>query len=128
MQDRPTAAELLAAVREFLDDEARPNLDGRLAFHARVAANALAIVERELLDGARFAAAERERAAALLGHDGSPEALERELARRIRDGSLDTSLADVRRHVRATVREKLLVANPGYLDDATTGADDEPGA
>ena len=41
--------------------------------------------------------------------------LERELAAGIRDGSLDDRLDAVREHVRATVREKLLVANPGYL-------------
>jgi hypothetical protein len=115
MQDRPTAAELLAAVRAFLDDELRPAVDGRLAFHARVAANALAMIERELRDGEGFAAAERDRAAALLGDDGEPAALERELARRIRDGSLDDRFAEVRDHVRATVREKLLIVNPDYL-------------
>lgn len=45
---RPTARELLAAVREFLSDEVMPATEGRLSFHARVAANVVAIVEREL--------------------------------------------------------------------------------
>ncbi len=45
---RPTASELLDAVREFLTDQVRPATSGQLAFHARVAANALAIVAREL--------------------------------------------------------------------------------
>ncbi len=45
---RPTASELLAAVREFLTDQVRPATSGQLAFHARVAANVLAIVLREL--------------------------------------------------------------------------------
>ena len=48
---RPTAAELLEAVREFLSADAMPALPGELAFRARVAANAVAIVERELAMG-----------------------------------------------------------------------------
>ncbi len=45
---RPTAGEMLDAVRGFLTDEVMPATSGQLAFHARVAANALAIVSREL--------------------------------------------------------------------------------
>ena len=63
---------------------------------------------------------ERRRASALLGHDGEPEGLERELAAAIRSGALDDRSDDLRAHVRATVREKLLIANPGYLPDASS--------
>ena len=45
---RPTATELLAAVRGYLTDQVMPATEGQLAFHARVAANVLAIVAREL--------------------------------------------------------------------------------
>jgi aminoglycoside phosphotransferase (APT) family kinase protein len=45
---RPTASELLDAVREFLTGQVMPATTGQTAFHARVAANALAIVAREL--------------------------------------------------------------------------------
>ena len=45
---RPTASELLEAVREYLLGSVLPATSGQLAFHARVAANALAIVAREL--------------------------------------------------------------------------------
>ncbi|HEX5616652.1 MAG TPA: DUF6285 domain-containing protein [Acidimicrobiia bacterium] len=113
-QDRPTAAELVEAVREFLDD-ARGALDGRLAFHARVAANALAIVERELRAGTESAEAQHARLRDLLGHDGALDDLERELASRIRDGSLDDRRAETTEHVRATVRDKLAIAHPGYV-------------
>ncbi len=114
-QDRPTAAELVAAVREFLERDVMTGTDGRLQFHTRVAVNALGMVERELEQAASYEQAERTRAAALLGEDGEARVLERELARRIRAGELDDRLDDVRAHVRATVREKLLVANPSYL-------------
>ena len=116
-QDRPTAAELVQAVREFLERDVMTATEGRVQFHTRVAVNALGMIERELTDGSGFAAAERARAAAILGHDDDVRALERELATRIRDGSLDDRLDDVSEHVRATVREKLLVANPGYLPE-----------
>lgn len=49
---RPTASELLDAVREFLTDQVMPATSGQLAFHARVAANALAVVAREIELGA----------------------------------------------------------------------------
>ena len=49
---RPTASELLDAVREFLTGQVMPACTGQLAFHARVAANVLGIVARELELGA----------------------------------------------------------------------------
>ena len=45
---RPTASELLDAVRQFLIDQVRPATAGQLAFHARVAANVLSVVAREI--------------------------------------------------------------------------------
>ncbi|KKK50539.1 hypothetical protein LCGC14_3124020, partial [marine sediment metagenome] len=48
MQDRPTYDELLAAVERFLSQEIVPNTEGARRFHARVAANVLGIVRREL--------------------------------------------------------------------------------
>ncbi|HEX9030327.1 MAG TPA: phosphotransferase [Streptosporangiaceae bacterium] len=45
---RPTASELLDAVRGYLTDQVMSATTGQLAFHARVAANVLAIVAREL--------------------------------------------------------------------------------
>jgi aminoglycoside phosphotransferase (APT) family kinase protein len=45
---RPTVSELLEAVREFLLGTVLPQTSGQLSFHARVAANAVAIVLREL--------------------------------------------------------------------------------
>src|SRR5947208_3263750 len=48
MQDRPDVRELLDAVRGFLEEDVVPALEGPRQFHARVAANVLAIVGREL--------------------------------------------------------------------------------
>src|SRR6516162_7111632 len=49
---RHTASELLEAVREFLSGQVMPAFSGQVAFHARVAANVLGIVARELELGA----------------------------------------------------------------------------
>ena len=49
---RPTAGELLEAVREFLTGQVMPASTGQLAFHTRVAANILGIVAREIELGA----------------------------------------------------------------------------
>ena len=129
MQDRPTVAELLDAVRAFLADEIVPALDGRHRFHARVAANVLAIVGRELAGCEETLGAEWRRLAALLGHEAAVPPAGRaalaegvcartaELAERIRRGEAEAGpfAAAVRAHVRETVREKLRVANPEYL-------------
>ena len=48
MQDRPTAVELLDAIREFLAEDVMPAVEGRVQFHTRVAINALGMLEREL--------------------------------------------------------------------------------
>ena len=49
MNDRPTADELLEAVREYLHDEVAPEAPThRARFRALIAANVVAIVRREL--------------------------------------------------------------------------------
>ncbi len=114
MHDRPSAAQLVAAVRDFLERTALPELRGHSAFHARVAANALAIVERELALGASQDAAERERLCVLLGDDGPLEARNRELCRAIRAGEITRGTPGLLEHLRATTLAKLAVDQPGY--------------
>ncbi len=53
MQNEPDAAELLAIAAEVLEQEVVPQLTGTTQHHARVAANLVAIIGRELrLSGA----------------------------------------------------------------------------
>ncbi len=114
MHDRPSAAQLVAAVRDFLERVAQPELSGHSAFHARVAANALAIVERELTLTAGQDAAERERLRGLLGGDGPLEAQNRELCRAIRAGEITLETPGLLEHLRATTLAKLAVDQPTY--------------
>ncbi|HSO95825.1 MAG TPA: phosphotransferase family protein [Acidimicrobiia bacterium] len=113
LQDRPRAAELLEAVREFLEHDVLGAVEGRVSFHTRVAVNALGIVERELVIGPALDVTIRERLAAFLGHDGDLAALISELAAKIRAGTLDAQ-PDTLAVTRALVRAKLAVANPRY--------------
>ncbi|HEY7439241.1 MAG TPA: DUF6285 domain-containing protein [Acidimicrobiia bacterium] len=119
MHDRPTVSELIEAVREFLERDVMTASDARVAFHARVAANVLRVVERELVAGERQTVEEHRRLVALLGHDGALHELEGELASAIRDGSLDDRRTEVVEHVRGTVRAKLEVANPNHLESSS---------
>ena len=111
MHGRPTAEELVEAVREFLERDVMAQTSGALQFHARVAVNALAAVERELRDGPTMAVAHGERLAAL-GFDS-----EQALADAIRSGAVDDRYDEVAAAVRATVHDKLAIANPKYLDN-----------
>jgi hypothetical protein len=96
MPDRPTTAELVEAVWEFLAGEVLPNAhDHREKFRTLVAMNALAIARREL-------------------ESGAPEwdnEEQRELARRTRAGD-PPELALLKERVAA----KLRISNPAYLE------------
>ena len=108
---RPTAAELVAVVAEFLDNDVRAAIVGSptpVNFHARVAANVLRIVERELLDQSTD-----DVTAALADLGFSDEA---ELAAAIRAGDVDDRPDDVLACLRTVVRRRLDVAHPGYAD------------
>lgn len=114
MMDQPSIRELVEAVREFLENRAMPELKGHTAFHARVAANALAIVVRELEQGATVTREEKMRLTVLLGHDGTLEDLNRELCRRIRNGEFTSSTPGLPQHLERTTRDKLAIDQPGY--------------
>lgn len=106
LHGRPTAAELVAAVAEFLEGEVRATTSGAVNFHALVAANALRIVERELLDETSDQPAEALRR---LGY-----ADEKSLAAAIRAGELDDRRDDAVACLRTLVTHRLAISHPGY--------------
>jgi hypothetical protein len=114
MMDQPSMRELVEAVRDFLENKAMPELKGHTAFHARVAANALSIVARELEFGPSSAEAEKKRLATLLDSDGTLEELNRELCARIRSGAFGLDTPGLAEHLTVTTREKVRIDQPGY--------------
>jgi hypothetical protein len=101
LHGRPTAAELVAAVAEFLEGDVRAGTSGAVKFHALVAANVLRTVERELRDEAA--------PPDLLGF-----ADEQALAAAIRRGDLDAREPELLPALRTLVLRKLAVSHPGY--------------
>ena len=99
MSDRPTAAELIEAVSEFLSTEILPvTSDPRLRFRTLIALNALAIAQRELAASNSL----------LLGTEET-----RKLAERIKAGDVDEGLLPL---LKEHVAEKLRISNPAYLE------------
>jgi hypothetical protein len=110
LHDIPDAPGLVEAVREFLERDVLTSTEGRVQFHTRVAVNVLAMVERELRQGAEQLEAHAAGLAAL-GVDS-----ERALADAIRAGAFDDRIDEVRAFIEQTVQAKLEVANPRYLE------------
>lgn len=114
MQDQPSAIELVDIVADFIRNHAMPQLQGHAAFHARVAANALDIVKRELQIAPGATSEEHERLKALLGHDGSLEDLNRELCARIEAGELTLNTPGLEEHLWAITMTKVAIDQPNY--------------
>jgi aminoglycoside phosphotransferase (APT) family kinase protein len=110
---RPTAAELVEAVREYLERSVMETSEGGARFEARIARNALLVVERELRLGPALADAHAARVAALGFHDDAA------LASAIRAGDFDDDWQDVGAALAASARDQLLVANPSYVPATT---------
>jgi hypothetical protein len=114
MQDPPTVDELLESTSTFLREVAVPQLSGHAAFHARVAANALELVRRELALGTQCVHAEQARLESLLNARGSLTELNQLLCRRIAAGSLDLDTPGLADHLWATTLAKLAIDQPSY--------------
>jgi hypothetical protein len=131
MQDRPTYDELLGFIETFLDEEIVPNVQGSRGFHARVAANALRIVRRELAGEDEALAAEWTGLDMLLGVAERPadaaalrEAIRErneKLCEQIRGGGLASE--EVFAHIKATVAAKLRATDPALLARSEGGAE-----
>jgi type II secretory pathway pseudopilin PulG len=114
MQDPPGPPEILAAVARFLKAVATAESSGAAAFQARVAANALEMMRRQLELAPDEDLREGERLKALLGVDGDLHALNTELARRMEAGEMDLATPGLADHLWATTLAKLAVDQPTY--------------
>ena len=114
MQDQPNPSEVLTAVARFLKEEVAPATTGRTSFQARVAANALEMMRRQLDLAPAEDAAELMRLEALLGQAGDLTALNAELSRRIQAREMTLNTPGLGEHLWAITLAKLAVDQPTY--------------
>ncbi len=115
----PSAPDLLAVVREFLETGILPasGLDDDKRFNVRVAVNLLATVERELRLGPEADAGEAARLAELASGGSTVTEKNRFLACAIRVGTIATNDPQLLDHLRRTLADTLRINNPKWLQD-----------
>ena len=106
---RPTLEELLEALGEHLTRSAAGQADGGARFEARIAANVLATVSRQIQLGPAVADAHRRRLFRLGLEDDAA------LVSAIRQGAFDEDWVGLGSQLAASARDQLLVANPSHL-------------
>jgi hypothetical protein len=107
--DRPTTAELLESVREWMERDVMPNVSPSVQFHTRVAMNVLSIVEREIQVG-KDQLDRYQLVMQSLGFESDAQ-----LAASIREGHHDEGLLQLLEALRPVIEDKVRVANPRYL-------------
>ncbi|QIO31787.1 DUF6285 domain-containing protein [Bradyrhizobium sp. 1(2017)] len=114
MLDHPRGADILAAISKLLRETLMPQLPANAAFQARVAANAIDLVAREINYGHAVESEALGRLRALLSRDGSLQELETDLSGRIRRGELDLQSAGLAEHLWLTTLDKMKIDQPAY--------------
>jgi len=125
MHQRPDPLDLLAAVAGFLREQALPQLPPHAAYNARIAANALDIVRRQLHLAPEAEAAEQHRLRVLLQRDGGLAELNLLLCERIAGGDIGFDTPGLLPHLWQTTLDKLAVDQPGYDSYRRESAADE---
>ena len=114
MQDTPTPEELIAAVTAFLRQTVMNELTGHPRFLARVAANALDLVTRQMALEGPADAAELNRLHVLLQTEGDLESLNAALCEAIEARRITLATPGLAEHLWATTLAKLSVDQPSY--------------
>jgi hypothetical protein len=114
----PRTEELAESVRLWID-EIRPTLDPRNAFLARVAANAMATIARELTQGPAAEAEAVARMSEVLGHAGTYGELNTELCARIRAGELTVESPGLLAALTVMAKNQLAIDQPSYRPEGT---------
>ncbi|KCZ94662.1 DUF6285 domain-containing protein [Hyphomonas johnsonii] len=116
MHDAPSPAELISAVKSFIDDTAAPQLTGHAAFYARVASNVLSTLLREIEQRPAAEAEELAGLKALLGTQAgdSIQSLNRTLCEQLRTGSMSISTPGLLEHLKTTTIAQLSIDQPQY--------------
>ncbi|MDH3683471.1 MAG: phosphotransferase family protein, partial [Acidimicrobiia bacterium] len=113
--DMPSIEELTISVRDFLRNDVMAETEGRTSFMARVAANSLDIVLRELDLSPAHLAGERARLQSLLGRD-DPDVIDLrwQLVERLRSGLVALDDPELVHHLRTTVVNQVAIDQPSY--------------
>jgi anti-sigma28 factor (negative regulator of flagellin synthesis) len=110
--DRPTNAELVEVVSEFLEKEIKINLPDHLAFKTQIAINVLNIVKREQQNEEILSKESKE---ILLNLFKDPnKANIRELAKQIETGELKLDDKELQEALIEITKKKISVDNPKY--------------
>ncbi|EMJ47745.1 DUF6285 domain-containing protein [Leptospira santarosai] len=130
MQDKPTSADLLEAIQDFLMKEVLPQFKDKelLSYKTLVSWNMLGVVSREIRSGEEALDKELGRLVELLdkssvfpstlnekkklAHDWNMELLER-----IRKEKLSSENSRYWNHVKETVKEKVEITNPRFASE-----------
>jgi hypothetical protein len=118
MISHPNAEELARAVAHWLN-EVRSQLDDRNAYLARVAVNALGVIDRELAQRDAAESAITTRLSTLLGQDGDYASLTRELCERLRSGRMNMA-PELLAVLRVDTLARLAIDQPNYRHDMST--------
>ena len=113
-EDLPRADELLGSVQDFLRNDVMAATQSRLNFLVRVAANSLAIVQRELAVGVEHRAREHSRLQQFFVSEDDLTSLRWRLVRGLRDGSIELEDAALQAHLRHTAVNQLAIDQPSY--------------
>jgi aminoglycoside phosphotransferase (APT) family kinase protein len=112
--DMPRADELLGSVRDFLRGEVMEGTRGRTRFLARVAANSLDIVARELALGPEARARELEGLRALFESRDDLSTLRWRLVHALREGSMPLDRPGLAEYLREAVVHQAAIDQPRY--------------
>lgn len=119
--DLPRSDELLVGIRDFLRGDPAWALDPRNQFLARVGANAIDIVLRELSLGPDALAWEKRQLNHLLGMVGELQDLREKLCVAIRFGEIDAARPDLQAYLRDSVFAQVLIDQPNYAGAVECG-------
>jgi hypothetical protein len=114
----PRTEELAESVRLWID-EIRPTLDPRNAFLARVAANAMATIVRELTVGPAADAEAVTRMGEVLGRTGTYGELNADLCARIRAGELTVESPGLLTALQVMAKNQLAIDQPSYKPEGS---------
>lgn len=115
-RNRPTAAELIEAVTEFLETEVDAEVTTPdVKFRLRVARNVLDIVARECRSGVEHDQSEQNALQKLLGEESSDLSnLNEALCEQLRRGDFDNRLDELLPVLTDITMDKLSIDNPRY--------------